>query len=187
MNTTATLFAATNEVGLGELFVRMIISLGVVLGIVLGAYWIIKRRRGGGSGSGAGRSLVSRPGRVRTAEPQRPAGTRPYRRGTRVERRRDPVRRSGPVDRRQRPGRTHDARRDRPRGLGTRHAAAGRPDGWWPRTHRRDRPFGPARRPPPGDNPTWLRPSTRARSGHAASTAMSSCVPSRRCSPGWSW
>ena len=66
MNTTATLFAATNEVGLGELFVRMIVSLGVVLGIVLGAYWIIKRRRGGGSGSGAGRSLVARPGRART-------------------------------------------------------------------------------------------------------------------------
>jgi flagellar biogenesis protein FliO len=54
------------EVGLGELFVRMIISLGVVLGIVLGAYMVIKRRRGVGTGSGAGRALIARPGRART-------------------------------------------------------------------------------------------------------------------------
>jgi len=55
-----------NEVGLGELFVRMIISLAVVLGIVLGAYAIIKRRRGVGAVSGAGRSIVARTGRVRS-------------------------------------------------------------------------------------------------------------------------
>lgn len=66
MNTSATLFAAANDVGLGELFVRMIVSLAVVLGIVLGAYWILKRRRSGGSGSGAGRSMVPRAGRART-------------------------------------------------------------------------------------------------------------------------
>jgi flagellar biogenesis protein FliO len=56
-----------NEVGLGELFVRMIISLAVVLGIVLGAYAIIKRRRGVGAVSGAGRSIVARTGRVRSS------------------------------------------------------------------------------------------------------------------------
>ena len=67
MNTTATLFAATNDVGMGELFGRMIVSLAVVLGIVLGAYWIIKRRRSGGSGSGTGRSIVPRTGAGRTA------------------------------------------------------------------------------------------------------------------------
>lgn len=55
-----------NEVGLGELFVRMIISLAIVLGIVLGAYAIIKRRRGAGSGSGAGRSMVPRPSKARS-------------------------------------------------------------------------------------------------------------------------
>ena len=55
-----------NEVGLGELFVRMVISLAVVLGIVLGAYAIIKRRRGVGAVSGAGRSIVARTGRVRS-------------------------------------------------------------------------------------------------------------------------
>ena len=54
------------EVGLGELFVRMLISLAVVLGIVLGAYMVIKRRRGGGSGPVAGRSLIPRTGRPRT-------------------------------------------------------------------------------------------------------------------------
>jgi flagellar biogenesis protein FliO len=55
-----------NEVGLGELFVRMVISLAVVLGIVLGAYAIIKRRRGVGAVSGAGRSIVARTGRARS-------------------------------------------------------------------------------------------------------------------------
>jgi flagellar biogenesis protein FliO len=60
------LLVGVEEVGLGELFVRMIISLAVVLGIVLGAYVVIKRRRGGGSGSGVGRSMFTRTGRVRT-------------------------------------------------------------------------------------------------------------------------
>jgi flagellar biogenesis protein FliO len=54
------------EVGLGELFVRMLISLAVVLGIVLGAYMVIKRRRGGGSAPVAGRSLIPRAARPRT-------------------------------------------------------------------------------------------------------------------------
>ncbi len=67
MNATATLFAVSNEVGLGELFVRMVVSLAIVLSIVLGAYWIIKRRRGVGSVSGARRSSVARPGRARTS------------------------------------------------------------------------------------------------------------------------
>jgi flagellar biogenesis protein FliO len=56
-----------NEVGLGELFVRMLISLAVVLGIVLVAYAIIKRRRGGGAVLGAPRSMLTRTGgRART-------------------------------------------------------------------------------------------------------------------------
>lgn len=54
------------EVGLGELFVRMLISLAVVLGIVLVAYAIIKRRRGVGAALGAPRSLIARSGRART-------------------------------------------------------------------------------------------------------------------------
>lgn len=42
------------EVGFGELIVRMLISLGVVLAIVLGAYALLRRRNGGGSMRGAG-------------------------------------------------------------------------------------------------------------------------------------
>jgi hypothetical protein len=55
-----------NEVGLGELVVRMIVSLAVVLGIVLGTYAIIKWRRGAQSGSGAKRSMVPRTGKARS-------------------------------------------------------------------------------------------------------------------------
>jgi hypothetical protein len=55
-----------NEVGLGELVVRMIISLAVVLGIVLGTYAIIKWRRGAQSGSGAKRSMIPRPSKARS-------------------------------------------------------------------------------------------------------------------------
>ena len=55
-----------NEVGLGELFVRMIISLAVVIGIVLAAYAVVKRRRGVGQASGGGRSLIARTGRARS-------------------------------------------------------------------------------------------------------------------------
>jgi hypothetical protein len=36
-----------NGVGFGELIVRMVISLVVVLGLLLGAYWFIKRRQSG--------------------------------------------------------------------------------------------------------------------------------------------
>ena len=55
-----------NDVGLGDLFVRMLISLAVVLGIVLGAYAVVKRRRGVGQASGGGRSLIARTGRARS-------------------------------------------------------------------------------------------------------------------------
>jgi flagellar biogenesis protein FliO len=36
-----------NGVGFGELIMRMVISLVVVLGLLLGAYWFIKRRQSG--------------------------------------------------------------------------------------------------------------------------------------------
>ena len=36
-----------NGVGFGELIVRMVISLVVVLGLLLGAYWFMKRRQSG--------------------------------------------------------------------------------------------------------------------------------------------
>jgi hypothetical protein len=39
-----------NDVGLGELLVRMVVSLLVVLGLVLGAYAILRRRQGLPSG-----------------------------------------------------------------------------------------------------------------------------------------
>ena len=41
-----------NDVGLGELMVRMVVSLVVVLGLVLGAYAILRRRQGLPSGRG---------------------------------------------------------------------------------------------------------------------------------------
>lgn len=43
-----------NDVGLGELLVRMVVSLVVVLGLVLGAYAILRRRQGMSSGGGEG-------------------------------------------------------------------------------------------------------------------------------------
>ena len=38
-----------NDVGLGELLLRMVISLGVVLAVVFGAYVLIRRRQGAGA------------------------------------------------------------------------------------------------------------------------------------------
>jgi flagellar biogenesis protein FliO len=57
-----------NDVGLGELLVRMVVSLLVVLGLVLGAYAILRRRQGlpsgrelrGGRDRGAGRTSLIR-------------------------------------------------------------------------------------------------------------------------------
>lgn len=39
------------DVGLGELIVRMVVSLAIVLAIVLGAYAVLRRRQHGGGGS----------------------------------------------------------------------------------------------------------------------------------------
>jgi len=45
-----------SDVGLGELIVRMVVSLGIVLAIVFGAYALLRHRPHFGSSTGSGRS-----------------------------------------------------------------------------------------------------------------------------------
>lgn len=51
-----------SDVGLGELIVRMVVSLGIVLAIVFGAYALLRHRPNFGSGGGSSRSPRSSSG-----------------------------------------------------------------------------------------------------------------------------
>ncbi len=70
-----------NDVGLGELLLRMLISLAVVLAVVLAAYVIIRRRQGGGAsprrtGRRGAAGLFARPRAGATGPAARRAGLR---------------------------------------------------------------------------------------------------------------
>jgi len=52
-----------NEVSVGELFVRLVVSLGVVVAIMAGAAWLLKRAASGGFGAAA-RGRSGRPVRI---------------------------------------------------------------------------------------------------------------------------
>lgn len=56
------------DVGFGELIVRMLVSLAVVLGLVFGAYVVLRRRNGF---VGSSRPFASGRNRARTAAPRR--------------------------------------------------------------------------------------------------------------------
>lgn len=75
-----------NDVGFGELVVRMLISLAIVLGMVLGAYALMRRRQGLAPAPRAGRvSRIALPGRAgRTPGAMRTSRTGSTRRGLRV-------------------------------------------------------------------------------------------------------
>lgn len=71
-----------NDVGLGELLLRMLISLAVVLAVVLAAYVIIRRRQGVGAGTprsgrrGTAAGLLVRSRGTTTSPAARRAGLR---------------------------------------------------------------------------------------------------------------
>jgi len=52
-----------NEVSVGELFVRLVVSLGVVVAIMAAAAWVLKRVAAGGLAAG-GRGRPGRPVRI---------------------------------------------------------------------------------------------------------------------------
>ncbi len=52
-----------NEVSVGELFVRLLVSLGVVVAIMAAAAWVLKRMTNGSLASG-GRGRTGRPVRI---------------------------------------------------------------------------------------------------------------------------
>ncbi|HEX4901211.1 MAG TPA: flagellar biosynthetic protein FliO [Acidimicrobiales bacterium] len=52
-----------NEVSVGELFVRLVVSLGVVVAIMAAAAWVLKRVASGGFAAG-GRGRPGRPVRI---------------------------------------------------------------------------------------------------------------------------
>ena len=52
-----------NEVSVGELFVRLVVSLGVVVAIMAAAAWLLKRVAAGGFAAG-GRQRAGRPVRI---------------------------------------------------------------------------------------------------------------------------
>ncbi len=76
------------DVSFVDLVVRMIVSLGVVLGLMFGAYWFLRRRQGFIGTPSVNRARLVRPGRVSrlTPGPARgaPARATGNRRGLRV-------------------------------------------------------------------------------------------------------